>query len=389
MHMGRVFGKSLIDDPYHIHVIQTTLTRSIGSKVPEVYDEIVAAFEDLLPPTADWVKVPTLHKVLNIVVRASNRLFVGLPLCRNEEWKALNIHLTTQVFKGALITNLAPKFIQPLVHWYFNPRSKAFATASKLLRPMIIDRLEKLDSNDEDWESPDDLLAWLIKATDGKRERLNPDDLIFRMLSLNMAAIHTTAFTHALFHLASRPALVKLLRNEMEEAISNEGWTKAAMGKTKMLDSFLKESQRMSSSSAVSVQRVPLRDFTFSNGLVVPAGTLILTSLRATHFDEAYYPNPTEFDAFRSFKKRETENESLKHQMVTPDVGYLAFGTGKHACPGRFFAVNELKLLVTHTLLHYDIRFDDGEEKPHQPVMFGGRVSLDAKTQVMFRKRVM
>jgi hypothetical protein len=61
---------------------------------------------------------------------------------------------------------------------------------------------------------------------------------------------------------------------------------------------------------------------------------------------------------------------------------------GKHACPGRFFAVNELKLLLSHTILHYDMKFDEKDEKP-KVNMFGARINLDAKTQVMFRRRAM
>ncbi|KAK7058652.1 hypothetical protein VNI00_002288 [Paramarasmius palmivorus] len=387
LHMHRVFGKSFHDDPYHLGVIQTTLTRSIGSKTTEVYEEIVAAFNDLIPPTkdnlsTDWIQATALDKVLDIVVRASNRLYVGLPLCRNPEWMALNTCFATGVFGAAQTTNLFPTFLQPIVHWWVSPRSKAFATASKILRPTIIERLERLKIGEEGTESSDDLLGWLIKATNGKKERLNPDDLILRMLFFNMASIHTTALTHALFQLAPRPELVKLLRDEVEPVIQADGWTKAAMGKLRMMDSFLKETQRVSSSPPLSVQRVNLHDFTFSNGVVVPAGTFIVVCARATHFDQAHYPSSSQFDALRSYRKREKENESNKHQMVTPEVDYLTFGTG------RFFAVNELKLILSHILLHYDIKFEEGK-KQHQPVMFGGRVNPDPNTQVMFRKRAM
>uniref|UniRef100_A0A0W0FRT6 Cytochrome p450 n=1 Tax=Moniliophthora roreri TaxID=221103 RepID=A0A0W0FRT6_MONRR len=387
-HTNLIFGSEVNKVPYHLEVIQNTLTRSIGLKAPDVYDEMVAAFNDEIPETTEWTKVPTLHKVLNIVCRASNRLFVGLPLCRNEEWKTLNIEFTRHVFKATQMINLFPRFIQPLVGWYLNPQPAALARASKLLRPVIVDRLEKFKELGDDWDAPDDLLTWLIKAVNARKQAPDVHGLIQRVLITNMAAIHTTsmAYTHALFNLVSRPELIKPLRDEIEGIIQDEGWTKAAMGKMRLLDSFLKESQRVSSSAPLSISRMPLHDFTFSNGIVVPAGTVIMTCLQATHFDEINYLNPSEFDAFRSYRKREKEGESLKHQMVTPEASYLAFGAGKHACPGRFFAVNELKLLFSHTLLHYDIKLDEGDEKP-KTNFFGTRILLDAKTKVMFRKR--
>ncbi|KAK7058659.1 hypothetical protein VNI00_002295 [Paramarasmius palmivorus] len=393
-HTSFVFGAPASEDPYHFGVIQTTLTRSVGAKAPEVHEEIVAAFNDEIPMTTDWVKVPTLDKVLRIVVRASNRLFVGLPLCRNEEWKELNINLTRLFFQMSETMNLFPKLLQPIVGWYISPRTAAFRIAAKLIRPMILERLERLKNNTDDRDEYDDLLAWLIKAAGGKKERLDPNDLTSRMLNINVAAIHTTAFTHALFHLASRPDLIEPLREEAERMIQEEGWTRNGMRKMSMMDSFLKESQRVSSSDPINVVRMAVTDFTFSNGTTVPAGTFLTTCQRAIHFDEVgvskltrkFYPNANEFDPLRSYRRRGDENESLKHQMITPDLDYLSFGIGKHACPGRFFAVNELKLLFAHTLLHYDIKYDDGDAK-HKPNMFGGRTILDGKTQIMFRKR--
>ena len=53
------------------------------------------------------------------------------------------------------------------------------------------------------------------------------------------------SFTHALYHLAASPELLQPLREEVEAVIANDGWTKAAMGKMRKLDSFMRESQRI------------------------------------------------------------------------------------------------------------------------------------------------
>ncbi|KAL0057527.1 hypothetical protein AAF712_015830 [Marasmius tenuissimus] len=59
--------------------------------------------------------------------------------------------------------------------------------------------------------------------------------------------------------------------------------------------------------------------------------TMIAISASVLHFDEDQYSNPFEFDGFRSYKQREEEGESIKHQMVTPQTNYVALGVGKHA----------------------------------------------------------
>lgn len=38
----------------------------------------------------------------------------------------------------------------------------------------------------------------------------------------------------------------------------------------------------------------------------------------------------------------------------------MPFGYGKHACPGRFFAANEIKVIVINLLRKYDIETRQG-----------------------------
>jgi cytochrome P450 len=38
------------------------------------------------------------------------------------------------------------------------------------------------------------------------------------------------------------------------------------------------------------------------------------------------------------------------------------FGGGRHLCPGRFFANNELKLAIAHVLVKYEMRIANGYE---------------------------
>jgi len=53
------------------------------------------------------------------------------------------------------------------------------------------------------------------------------------------------SFTHALFHLSSKPEYIQPIREEVEAVIAEDGWTKVAMTRMRKLDSFLKESQRL------------------------------------------------------------------------------------------------------------------------------------------------
>ena len=81
----------------------------------------------------------------------------------------------------------------------------------------------------------------------------------------------------------------------------------------------------------VNVTRRAMRDFTFSDGTVVPKGAYVFVAARATHLDEDNYPNPNEFQGFRFSEMREDEGESTKHQTVALGLDWVIFGGGKHA----------------------------------------------------------
>ena len=55
--------------------------------------------------------------------------------------------------------------------------------------------------------------------------------------------------THVIFDLAARPEYIQPLRDEVEQIIAVDGWTKAAMAKMWKLDSFLKECVRFNNIS--------------------------------------------------------------------------------------------------------------------------------------------
>ncbi len=83
----------------------------------------------------------------------------------------------------------------------------------------------------------------------------------------------------------------------------------------------------------VPMARLALRPFTFSNGVTVPAGTLIAIPATAIHKDERLFPNPDEFDGFRFAKLRESEGDTMvsRYQSVSTSSEHLAFGLGRHS----------------------------------------------------------
>ncbi|KAJ7149214.1 cytochrome P450 [Mycena crocata] len=390
-------GAALAENPYHQATIRTSLTRNLGRCFPDVQDEIVCAFDDVLNlEDSEWKTLTVLPAIMGVVARVSNRLFVGLPLCRDKAYLQNNIRYTVDVVNSASRITLFPPFLRPLVGPFISNKTESLAKARKFLVPIIEERLAKENELGPDWPGkPNDLISWLLEIAEGE-ERTAPA-IALRILSTNMAAIHTSsmAFTHALFDLTLHPENFLPMREEAERIVKEEGWSKVALNNMFKIDSFLRESQRMHGNGPMGLTRqvVAKEGFRFSDGTVLPYGSFVSAAARPMHYDTANYENATVFDGFRFARERDEQKinqdpskDIFKRHMVSTATDHLAFGAGKHACPGRFFAATELKAMLAHLVINYDVRAEVEGVRPADR-NFGQISSPSATGRVMFRKR--
>ena len=192
----------------------------------------------------------------------------------------------------------------------------------------------------------------------------------------------------------------------MEEVTKREGWSKSALDQMHKVDSFLKESQRFHPvgickldhdlhndfhlTSEVLMNRYVLEDYTFSDGTTVPAGTTVTIPTVSVHLNPAVYEDPLKFDGFRFIKMRERAvldgHPEKYYDAVTVNSEFIAFGQGKHACPGRFFASAEIKLLLAHIIATYDVKLEDGGCRPSDFVVMNTNAP-NPTAKIYFRKR--
>lgn len=132
----------------------------------------------------------------------------------------------------------------------------------------------------------------------------------------------------------------------------------------------------MSGSNDISatLQRRAIQDVTLSDGTFIPSGTKLEFPTFAIHRDGEFFVDATEFDGFRFLKLRqEDDKDGGKHHYVSARRDMLGWGFGKTACPGRFLADIEIKLIVAFILMNYDIKNPDGQGR-HAHVHFENQV---------------
>jgi len=376
-------GRNLSENPYHIPIVRSQLTQALPHLVPEVYDEVMTACNEFIPLTKEWQSVRITDTMMKVVCRASNRIFVGLPLCRNPDFVGINVQFTIDIVKTAFILRMVPDLLKPIVNSLISGVRKRIDHGMKHLAPLIHARRQ--DREQERHEKPLDLLTWLMDEAKG--EEATDRNLTLRVMTINFAAIHTSSMTflHAFYYLAAFPEHMQPLREEVEEVTKSEGWTKAGLDRMYKLDSFIKESQRLHPLSNLLMTRVAVNDFTFSDGTTIPRGTTIAVPSHKIHFNDKVYKDPLTFDGFR-FSKMRLENPEKKVGMVSSSQDHLSFGLGRHVCPGRHFAACELKLMFAHIVTTYDVKLEiEGIRPPDMWVMI--TCVPNPNTNVLFRKR--
>jgi len=297
----------------------------------------------------DWIHIPCYKSVVHTVSRVVSRFFVGSKLSSNARYTDLMQGYTYHVARCGVAIRLLPTWLKPIVNKVLFDSQAKLREVENFLGPIILERLES-GTMDENLPESNDMITWLWNAAPETERTVH--HIAVRLIFFNIAAIHTTSslLSHVLFNLATHSSYIEPLREEISAIVKTEGWTQAATQNMRKLDSFMKESQRLHGSDAVMIPRWTVNDFVFSDGTVVPKGYNLMVAGASINRDERYYPNALEFQGFRFVDK-----DPSKWSMTALNPEYMSFGTGRHACPGRFFAAAEVKTIVSRILLNYDI----------------------------------
>ncbi|KAJ4245530.1 hypothetical protein NW762_014039 [Fusarium torreyae] len=164
-----------------------------------------------------------------------------------------------------------------------------------------------------------------------------------------------------MIELARNPRYIKEIRQEVVQILLSGGWKKTSLAKMKLLDSAIKEAQRLKPGSIVTMRRYVEEDMTLSNGLILKKGTRLNID-NSRMIDPEIYPNPHVYNPHRFLEMREKAGTEHMAHLVSTSSTHLGFGHGKHACPGRFFAANEIKVALCHIVVKYDWKLVSGTD---------------------------
>jgi hypothetical protein len=144
-----------------IRAIRLDLTNNIESSLDRLQDECAYAFSTGVPecPVNTWTPVHVYPVLTRTIALLSGRVFVGLPLSRNDKWINLTVNYTLDAFHCLSKLRGYNNFVRPFVA-PFLAETKAirrhFADAKTLLKPVLEQRLK--DMATPGFQPPNDLL---------------------------------------------------------------------------------------------------------------------------------------------------------------------------------------------------------------------------------------
>ncbi|KAK4078372.1 uncharacterized protein Triagg1_3388 [Trichoderma aggressivum f. europaeum] len=411
-------GRRLAYDPFPNRVMHKYIARHLSTVIPNVDDEIQHAIDTTLGNDAEnWKSFKLWNLWLDIVPHVTNRLLIGPEVCRNKQFIDGMVSFTNDVVRNGFLLQVIPKVLHPIFGRIFGMFNYLhWRSANAPAQPIIEKRLNAMlknaagDPEYKDFTPPEDFITWLIRQAlaDGKTFELDPIVISKRLLPIEFAAIHTTVLTGQLWMqdlLTSDPetGILDILRAEINANKPESGpWTKAAISNLVRLDSSIRESQRVSNFAVTMIERKVVADNGLYNpelGWTLPKGSFVTVNLEGTHHDQDLYKDPHSYNPLRYSQVREAwdakSDEEKKSEpeegtrirglgMVTTSPQHLAFGHGRHACPGRFFVAHELKLIMIHLLLNYDIKLVG---KMPEKQWIGGTIIPHLKAEIQIRRK--
>ncbi|PTB65505.1 cytochrome P450 [Trichoderma citrinoviride] len=370
--------------------IKIDLNRNLGLFVGDVDREVKVCFEQHFPPCEDWTPVDLHETLLRIVAQASARIFVGYPMCRNEEWLECSTKFALDVMTGGEKLKLWHPWLRPFAQ-YWIPEMRQIRGDHQRALDLLMPELKKraAEATAIDAVPRQDMIEWMQqRARKIGDKSFNYKELANLQMLTATAAIHTTrlAIIHALYDIAAHPEYIEPLRQEIQEVTNNGSLQKQHLTQMKKLDSFMKESQRHSPPSVATYQRKVMIPVKLSNGFQIPAGTVVQCNTNILDETPSAWGDAHAFDGFRFYRLRENPEDANKFQFASPSYDSMQFGFGNDACPGRFFASNQIKIVLSHILSSYDIKFDDSVKGRPKNFMFEVNVLADPTVKVLFKK---
>ncbi|GAB5588579.1 hypothetical protein Unana1_03479 [Umbelopsis nana] len=389
--------KGILTETLHVHYVFNEATFFLGftanpaiiklllpqSKMPRYTTRILESVEyglsQIIGEMPQTISNPVKF-LQQVVAFISVRVLVGPEVEKNRDIIDTFAEFTNDITRNIPIWQILPKSLHKPLLPYLQSLNRHKTNMDVHLEPVVEKRRQMLRDGELETGSKCDYLQELIefKYPDGKT--FTNKEITDGVLLIAFASVHTTSqnCSFALYWLLARPDVFADLRQEIDRVLAahNGQITDEGLKEMTFLDRFIRQVLRLGVDKLATGKKA-MEDFTFNNGYQVPEGRFVQSLSRRIMYDSYTVDSALEeLDPF-TYTKREAAQTGRDN---------VAFGLGKHMCPGRFFAIHEIKLVLITLLKDYNIELCD--KKPVEPVVYAmGMFALPNEAPIVISPR--
>ncbi|OAL00888.1 cytochrome P450 [Phaeosphaeriaceae sp. SRC1lsM3a] len=375
-----------------VDVVKKGLNPQLAHLTPILLDETGFSFEHLLGPTSEWREIKAMQFFGEVTHRAATRVLICSELCRDGDFIRHSMRFTQSIFVTALvIVNLPLGIFRNLFAWPISYVHRLhLQKCMKILRSHVRKAIHESESGSKKLNA----IHWTIDLFPESADGSHHDRLLKELLHSLWAGSSAPGgmITEVVWQLLINDNAIDIVREEASDALRQHGWSEKMLNSLHLQDSFIRETNRLFPTGSMTCVRTVLEEpFRFSDGLTLPVGTRFGFPSQAIQHDHDSLQNPAEFDGFR-FAKRNKDNSpepdgEKQWAASSVDTSYLPFGYGNHVCPGRFFAIRLIKIVITKMILDFDIKWDRNTRDRPKPMNVEGQFVPNMQQKVYLRRR--
>lgn len=196
----------------------------------------------------DWHKLKLKDTVATLIAQISGRAFLGHDFCREKAYREVMVAYSHQVIVAARELHTWPKLLRHIAVRVLPSCKKLqriLQEARRHLEPIVAERHAIISASKSDGTSANKglcALDWLEQVAKDRRY-----DPVAIQICLSFVGMDTTSdlLYHVISDLSKDQELVEALRDEIRTAFDGQPMNKQELQKLKLMDSAIKESQRL------------------------------------------------------------------------------------------------------------------------------------------------
>ncbi|KAI0886348.1 cytochrome P450 [Annulohypoxylon maeteangense] len=368
-----------------LRTIRYLLTEHLPYILPDIRTSISHMFDQRYEshPIVNNQKLsPIYPMVIGAVARSNAYAFFGQELSKDEKFMEAGMVFIEQTLLIAEVVRLLPHSISGYIGDFLAKRLNSGKIIYDSLEPVVSKRFEERELRKRGHNIPEqkDCIQWIME-TSPKTRPWTVQRVIHELLAVWFGSVHITSTTtcFALFDLCLHPEYVEPLRKEIENT-TWKAFEESSGQLFPLMDSFMKESARLTPVESVSTRRKATKPFQLSDGTKVQVGQWICSAVRGMNLDPGNWSQADEFHGFRfvppNVLERSLSNtRSSSNQFQIPDPekssefvdssGWQLWGTGKSACTGRWYASAMIKIILGTFITKWDMELADPKAARH------------------------